>query len=58
MMGLFDLGNVISRTGFRSQVLHNLEGKSHRLIMQTKIPFSKKTVIFVYLLKIIWKETQ
>lgn len=26
-MGLFDLGNVISRTGFRSQVLHNLERK-------------------------------
>lgn len=23
-MGLFDLGNVISRTGFRSHVLHNL----------------------------------
>lgn len=26
-MGLLDLGNVISRTGFRSQVLHNLEEK-------------------------------
>lgn len=25
MMGLLDLGKVISLTGFRSQVLHNLQ---------------------------------
>lgn len=28
MIGLFDLGNVISLTGFRSHVLHNLEGRA------------------------------
>lgn len=28
MIGLFDLGNVISLTGFRSHVLHNLEERA------------------------------
>lgn len=41
-IGLFDLGNVISRTGFKSQVLHNLEEeKSHHLITQTQVSFTK-----------------
>lgn len=28
MIGLFDLGNVISLTGFKSHVLHNLEERA------------------------------
>jgi hypothetical protein len=35
-IGLLDLGNVISLTGFKSHVLHNLGENSHYPIMQTK----------------------
>lgn len=31
-MGLFDLGNVISRTGFKSHVLHSLRKGKDRII--------------------------
>lgn len=44
-MGLLDLGNVISRTGFRSHVLHSLEGKAPQLCQPSA--FSKKAHLLV-----------
>lgn len=40
-MGLLDLGNAISRTGFRSHVLHSLEGKG-TTIMPREVPSRRK----------------